>query len=123
MDEEIKKEFEHVWTKIRQIEEKFDTHHIIEDECGLNFSYNFQNKKLSHNELLAELLKSEECHHNNGISREEILRIFKENGRPVVPKKVNNLLGIWKKRKKIEAVKEGKKLKYFWIENETNTSK
>ncbi len=78
----------------------------------------FSNKKKNHNELLEELLKSEYCHYKIGLSIEEILQIFSENGRPVVPKKIRDLLAIWKNRKKIEAIKIEGILKYFWVENE-----
>ncbi|MBS3076621.1 hypothetical protein J4481_02685 [Candidatus Pacearchaeota archaeon] len=95
--------------KLNQLIEKPD---LI---SGDNFIFSDKSKK--HNELLEELLKSNFCHSKNGISFEEILDIFKTNGRPVVPKKLRDLLAVWKNRKKIEAVKEGGILRYFWIEN------
>jgi hypothetical protein len=72
-------------------------------------------------ELLEDLLKSDFCHSSNGLSLEEVLEIFRQNGRPVVKKKISDLLHAWKKRKKIEAIKiKGqKKLRYFWIEDDS----
>lgn len=79
----------------------------------------FKDKTRSHADLLEELLKSEYCHSKNGLNTDEILEVFINNGRPVVPKKIKNLLAIWKTRNKIEAVKNNGKLSYFWIENES----
>lgn len=123
--EEIKKEFEKVWKELVELKNRIGnkSSEKVEEKDKRIFIYNFSNKKLNHNDLLAELLKSEECHSIGGITREEILEVFKQNGRPVVKKKVNDLLNVWKKRKKIEAIKEDGNLRYFWIENETNTSK
>lgn len=79
--------------------------------------FSFSDKKRGHNKLLEQLLKSDYCHSHNGLSFEEILEVFRLNGRPVDSKKLRDLLGIWKKRKKIEAVKEAGSLRYFWIDN------
>jgi len=88
------------------------------DKNKLGQKFIFSNKNKNHNELLEELLKSDYCHSKNGLSREEILAIFKGNNRPIVRKKVNDLLNVWKKRNKIEAIKEEGILRYFWIEND-----
>lgn len=77
----------------------------------------FFDKKKSHNELLEELLKSDYCHSKNGLPFEEVVEVFRINGRPVDIKKLRDLLGVWKKRKKIEATKPEGILRYFWIEN------
>ena len=121
-EKEIVKRFKEIEMRLLNLEGR-NKKHLEEESKEEEFSFNFSNKKLSHNNLLAELLKSEECHSSGGVTREDILRVFKQNGRPVVKKKINDLLNTWKKRKKIEAIKEGGNLKYFWIENETNTSK
>lgn len=84
----------------------------------LSNDFVFSDKNKQHNQLLEELLKSDFCHSKNGITFEEILQLFQSNNRPIVPKKVRDLLGIWKIRKKIEAIKSKGKLRYFWIENE-----
>lgn len=122
MDEESKKRFEEIEERLLVLEGKKQKSLDKKGEES-EFNYNFSNKKLNHTALLAELLKSGECHSNGGITREDILEVFRQNGRPVVKKKVSDLLNVWKKRKKIEAIKEAGKFKYFWIENETNTSK
>ena len=83
-----------------------------------NNSYTFKNKSESHNILLKKLLKSSYCHDKGGLTREEVLRIFESNTRPVVPKKIYDLLEIWRRRKRIEANKVSGKLKYFWIEDD-----
>jgi len=59
-------------------------------------SFSFSDRKKGHNELLEELLKSNNCHSRNGLSFEEIVEIFKVNGRPVNLKKLRDLLGVWK---------------------------
>jgi len=83
-----------------------------------NSEYIFKNKNEPHNKLLKNLLGSDYCHKKGGLTREEIFNIFNSNNRPVVPKKINDLLTAWKKRKKIEAIKINKKLKFFWIKND-----
>ena len=85
--------------------------------------YVFQDKRKNHSELLQELIQSDFCYSKNGLTKEEILEIFRENGRPVVSKKITDLLNKWTQRKKIEMIKKYGKSKYFWIENEkSNTS-
>ena len=115
-----------------EINEKIEDHerriYLIEEQLNrilkrpqkpaeVSADFLFSDKKKSHNELLEELLKSDYCHSKNGISFEEVLEVFKINGRPVIPKKLRDLLAIWKNRKKIEAAKSGGVLRYFWIEN------
>jgi len=80
-------------------------------------NFTFSSKDKNHAELLEELLKSDYCHSNNGLSFEEILGVFAVNKRPINPKKIRDLLGIWKKRKKIDATKTSGSLRYFWIEH------
>ncbi len=120
MDEEIKKEFEKVWNKIKELEGKNQLK--INSERKENFV--FLDKKKDHSSLLEELLKSDYCHSQDGLIIEKILGIFKENERPVVRKKVSDLLHTWKKRKKIDAIriKGEKRHRYFWIENESSRS-
>lgn len=81
-------------------------------------NFSFSNKTKGHNELLEELLKSDYCHSKNGLSFDDILEVFKNNGRPVDQKKLRTLLSMWKLRKKIESTKIEGVFRYFWIENE-----
>ena len=104
--------------RIKKLEEEFERYFNKSETEKVTQKFVFQNKKKNHNELLEELLKSDYCHSKNGLSIEEVLQIFSENGRPVVPKKIRDLLAIWKNRKKIEAIKLEGILRYFWIENE-----
>jgi hypothetical protein len=101
--------------RIKQLEEKITKFLGNPREVISNFV--FSDKKKGHNELLEELLKSDFCYSKNGLTVEEILEIFSSNSRPVNPKKIKDLLAIWKIRKKIDAIKSENKLKYFWIEN------
>lgn len=123
MDDEIKKEFEKVWGEIEKIKENlFQVNSGESPPVPIDVgSYVFGNKTKDHGELLEDLLKSDFCHSSNGLSLEEVLEIFRQNGRPVVKKKISDLLHAWKKRKKIEAIKiKGqKKLRYFWIEDDS----
>lgn len=121
MDERINKEFKKIWKKIEDLELKIiqpDKKSEIVSDKKTKLKYNFENKTLNHNKLLGWLLKSDFCHSKNGLSKAEVIDIFKQNGRPVVKKKIYDLLDVWKKRKKIEAIKEEGKLRYFWATNE-----
>jgi len=115
MNEEIKNILENHENRLRKLEGRKEEPKLQEET---NEAYLFKEKNRDHAALLEELLKSDFCHERMGLSREEIIQIFAYNKRPVVPKKINDLLGVWKKRKKIEARKDGPKLKYFWINNE-----
>jgi hypothetical protein len=118
-DEEIKEEFGKIWISIEEIKRKIESNPASIQIMENKGDYIFENKNLSHSDLLEELLKSNFCHSRNGLTYEEILNAFKENGRPVVPKKVNDLLCVWKQRRKIDGIKiKGEKVRYFWIENE-----
>lgn len=101
--------------RIKELEKKL--FELVKNPKSIQEDFIFSDKTKKHNELLEELLKSNFCHSKNGLSFEEIWELFKINGRPAVPKKLRDLLSVWKKRKKIEAVKEGGVLRYFWIEN------
>lgn len=115
MKMEINKILNNHEERIKELEMKLSELTKNPDSIESNFVFSDKSKK--HNLLMEELLKSNFCHSKNGLSFEEILEIFKDNGRPVVPKKLRDLLAIWKNRKKIEAIKEGSILRYFWIEN------
>lgn len=112
---EIKEILENHEGRIKELESKLSK--LIKNPEQVQGDFVFSDKSKKHNELLEELLKSNFCHSKNGLSFEEILEIFRGNGRPVVSKKLRDLLAIWKNRKKIEAAKEGGVLRYFWIEN------
>lgn len=115
---EINEKIEEHGSRIEKIEEILKEILEGKKEVINEKSYSFTDKSVKHNELLKNLLKSEYCHSQNGLSLTDVLEVFKQNKRPIIPKKIKDLLAIWKKRKKIEAVKEGGVLKYFWIENE-----
>ena len=113
MDEETKERFEVIEKRLNSLENKYPKPEIfLEDD-----NYAFNNKKLDHNQLLEELLKSDFCHGQNGLTKEQILITFQKNGRPVVPKKINDLMNKWVERKKIEIIKKYGESRYFWIEN------
>lgn len=122
MDDETKKLLENHEERLKKLERilKEKPESILKITRGFSFS----DKTKKHNLLLKEILKSEYCHQRGGLTQEEILNIFGENGRPVVPKKIKDLLHVWKKRKSIDAIKiKGKKnLKYFWVEHGTKRS-
>jgi len=114
-----------------EISEKLDDHEkrivLIEEQLKKMFenpqrlintqdNFLFSDKKKNHNKLLEELLKSDFCHSKNGLPFEEIMEIFSLNNKAVNPKKLRDLLSIWKNRKKIDSIKSGGKLKY-WMEN------
>lgn len=116
MDKEIKEEFDRVWKAIKNL--RWIRKESLKERGKL--SYTFPNKVKKHNKLLEKLLKSSFCHSRNGLTQEEILEIFRENKRPVVPKKISDLLHVWKKRKRIDAVKTKgeKQLRSFWIQDD-----
>jgi len=122
MDEEVKKEFGKIWEKIKEIEKKFGSDTVLETDTKKPFV--FSNKNKNHGELLEELLKSEYCHTKNGLLVDEILQVFSQNKRPVVSKKIKDLLAIWKIRRKIEAIKSEGGLQVFldiiWKKKKTN---
>lgn len=76
-------------------------------------SYIFQDKSLEYNELVSELLSSEYCHISNGLTYEEVLKVFKENNKPVNENKIRSLLAVWKQRKRCEFTKKEGRLAYF----------
>ncbi|MBI5803450.1 hypothetical protein HY448_02080 [Candidatus Pacearchaeota archaeon] len=102
--------------RIKALEDRLDKL-LRKPVLASQVSFTFSDKSKQYNDLLEELLKSEFCHSQNGLSYEEILEVFKSNGRPVNTKKLRDLLAIWKTRKKIESLKEGNNLRYFWIEH------
>jgi len=115
-EQETISRFEAIEKRLDVLEGKKD----IQKVSILNKHFIFKDKSKEHSKLLEELLKSDFCHSKNGLTQEEILQIFKDNGRPVVPKKIIDLLHVWKKRKRIEAIKiKGEKQKrYFWVKSE-----
>lgn len=118
-EQEIESRFEDIGKRLTILENKLETREIGQGK-KLQVGFSFKDKNKTHNILLEELLQSDYCHSKNGLVKDEILKIFKENGRPVNPKKISDLLYIWKNRQKIEAIKtKGEKQKrYFWIDHE-----
>ena len=117
----INERFEAIEKRIQALEQVNQEKPQLRDDPQ---EFAFSDKRKEHTELLRELLKSDYCHEKNGLTTDHILGIFKKAGRPVVPKKINDLLHVWKMRKKIEAIKiKGtKQHRYFWIENESEKS-
>ena len=118
MDKGIKAEFERVWKSINQLKSQLN----ITRDSDINGAsqaiedfFKFKDKSSDHATLLKELLKSEYCHNNGGLTRDEILSIFEKNKRPIVPKKISDLLNKWVERKKIEMIKKYGGSRYFWI--------
>ncbi len=104
--------------RIKVLEAALITNTMSPQSFGPTKNFTFSNKNKPHGALLEELLKSNYGHSKNGLNFEEILDVFAANSRPVDPKKIRDLLNIWKSRKKIEATKAEGVLRYFWIENE-----
>ena len=99
--------------KVAEIEKRLET------TSGTVVSkFKFQNPRIGHPKLLSELLSSDFCFSKDGLTLNEILEIFKENQRPVVPKKIRDLLGTWKKRKKIDSKKRDGNESYFWTKDQ-----
>jgi hypothetical protein len=112
---EIQEQIKEHERRIKVLEEKIE--HLLGKPAQIVTAFSFVDKSKSHTDLLEELLKSEYCHYKNGLTFDEIIDIFSSNRRPVIPKKIRDLLSVWKKRGKIEALKNDGKLKFFWIEN------
>jgi len=89
----------------------------------MEINFKFKNKSLNHRLLLEELLSSEYCHKKRGLTFKEVIEIFDYNKRPVNKKKINDLLWVWKKRKKCDSTKKGKQFAYFIIIKEKGTKK
>ena len=117
--EKIRKRLENHEERIKKIEGLLQEKHKL--KLASDELFTFSDKSREHPILLKEILKSPYCHNQGGCTPEEILNIFRENSRPVVPKKIRDLLHVWKKNKKIDAIKvKGKRqLKYFWVEDES----
>ena len=117
MNESVQKSLADHERRIAFLEAKFEKS-APQANFNTSRSFSFSDRKRSHNELLEELLKSDYCHNSNGLSFEMIIDVFRRNNRPVVTKKLRDLLGVWKKRGRIDAIKADGGLRYFWIENE-----
>lgn len=114
-EQELNTRFEIIEKRLDKLESVNPKTEEVQPTSG---QYQFNDKKKEHADLLEELLKSDSCHSKNGLSIEEIMNVFRQNGRPVVRKKISDLLHVWVKRKRIESIKTkgDKRHKYFWIE-------
>ncbi len=117
MNDPTKKELEDHERRIAQLEAQL-AKMMSQPTLTTAGAYTFSDRKKDHSALLEELLKSEYCLSNGGLTFEMVIDEFNKNGRPVDTDKIRKLLGVWKVRKKIDAAKKEGILRYFWVDNE-----